>query len=115
MGFKIKVDMCDVAPNRPPGWRAQVYRGMISAARGIVAQHGPLGLYNGLGITLLEIVPYAALQFGLYDTFNTAYDVARVRVQGFGAVSCYVLGSRALGQLFNMDCTPLRVRVVKLR
>lgn len=56
-----------------------MYRGMVSAARGIVAQHGPQGLYNGLGITLLEIVPYAALQFGLYDTFNTAYDVARVR------------------------------------
>lgn len=56
----------------------QVYTGMISAARGIVAQHGSRGLYNGLGITMLEIVPYAALQFGLYDSFNAAYNVARV-------------------------------------
>ena len=68
-------------PGSHPGCRVrrQVYRGMISAARGIVAQHGPKGLYNGLGITLIEIMPYAALQFGLYDSFNTAYDVARVR------------------------------------
>ena len=57
----------------------QVYGGMTSAARGIVEQHGVRGLYRGIGITLTEIVPYAALQFGLYDIFNNAYSRARVR------------------------------------
>ena len=52
---------------------------MTSAARGIVEQHGVRGLYRGIGITLTEIVPYAALQFGLYDIFNNAYSRARVR------------------------------------
>lgn len=49
------------------------------AARGIVRQHGVRGLYRGLGVTVLEIMPYAALQFGLYDVFNKAFTTARVR------------------------------------
>ena len=52
---------------------AQVYRGLIDAAQGIVRQQGVRGLYNGLSITLLEIMPYAALQFGLYDAFVAAH------------------------------------------
>lgn len=44
-------------------------------------QQGVLGLYRGLGVTLLEIVPYAALQFGLYDAFNTALDTRRHKAQ----------------------------------
>lgn len=36
-------------------------------------------LRRGLGVTLLEIMPYAALQFGLYDVFNKACNKARVR------------------------------------
>jgi solute carrier family 25 thiamine pyrophosphate transporter 19 len=31
---------------------------------------------RGLGVTLVEIMPYAALQFGLYDAFNKAWDAA---------------------------------------
>ena len=45
-----------------------------------MAQNGLGGLYRGLSITLLEIIPYSALQFGLYDTFNTVYTRARVRL-----------------------------------
>ena len=52
---------------------------MTSAARGIVQQYGVRGLYTGVGVTMVEIVPYAALQFGLYDMFNSAYSRARVR------------------------------------
>ena len=58
-------------PRRPPR--------LINAARGIVRQHGVRGLYRGLGVTVLEIMPYAALQFGLYDVFNAAYTRTRVR------------------------------------
>ncbi len=57
----------------------QVYRNMWEAARGIVANRGPAGLYGGLGVTLVEIVPYAALQFGLYDAFNALVNEARLR------------------------------------
>jgi solute carrier family 25 (mitochondrial thiamine pyrophosphate transporter), member 19 len=57
----------------------QVYKGLTAAARGIVEQHGVRGLYRGLGITMIEIVPYSALQFGLYDSLNAAYNRVRVR------------------------------------
>ena len=54
------------------------------AARGIVRQRGAAGLYRGLGVTVLEIMPYAALQFGLYDAMNRAYSTARVGGWGMG-------------------------------
>lgn len=57
----------------------QVYHSMLEAGRGVVRQHGLKGLYRGLNITLLEIIPYAALQFGLYDTFTAAWSKARRR------------------------------------
>jgi solute carrier family 25 thiamine pyrophosphate transporter 19 len=52
---------------------------MIDAARGICRENGVAGLYRGLGVTLVEIVPYAALQFGLYDALSAAW--TRVRGQ----------------------------------
>lgn len=52
----------------------KVYHGMGDAARSIVQRQGVQGLYAGLGVTLLEIMPYAALQFGLYDLFTKAYE-----------------------------------------
>lgn len=57
----------------------QVYRNMVDAARGIVAARGMSGLYAGLGVTVIEIMPYAALQFGLYDTLQDAWAAAKVR------------------------------------
>ncbi len=51
---------------------SQVYRGMLDAGRGVVKNQGIRGLYSGLSVTLVEIVPYAALQFGLYDLFTAA-------------------------------------------
>lgn len=57
----------------------QVYKTLWEAARGIVSQRGPAGLYSGLGVTLVEIMPYAALQFGLYDALNAAVNEARER------------------------------------
>lgn len=56
----------------------RVYASMADAARGIMRGQGPGGLYRGMGVTLLEIMPYAALQFGLYDKFNKMADDARV-------------------------------------
>jgi hypothetical protein len=40
----------------------QVYRGMGDAACAIMRERGFSGLYRGLGVTLVEIMPYAALQ-----------------------------------------------------
>lgn len=51
-----------------------LYRGIVDAARGIVKQNGPKGLFTGVKITLLEIVPYAGIQFGVYDFLNRTSD-----------------------------------------
>ena len=47
----------------------KIYSGMRDAVRGICRDSGVRGLYRGVGVTVLEIMPYAALQFGLYDAF----------------------------------------------
>ncbi|XP_047334540.1 mitochondrial thiamine diphosphate carrier 2-like [Impatiens glandulifera] len=48
----------------------KVYPNMRSASIDIVKVRGFQGLYAGLSPTLVEIVPYAGLQFGTYDTFK---------------------------------------------
>lgn len=49
---------------------------MFHAGASIYKDHGVQGLYRGLGVTLIEIIPYAALQFGLYDAFNQMWTAA---------------------------------------
>ncbi|XP_058077813.1 mitochondrial thiamine diphosphate carrier 2-like isoform X2 [Magnolia sinica] len=48
----------------------KVYSTMRSAFVDIVKTRGFTGLYAGLSPTLVEIIPYAGLQFGTYDTFK---------------------------------------------
>ncbi|OMO53684.1 Endoplasmic reticulum-adenine nucleotide transporter [Corchorus capsularis] len=48
----------------------KVYPNMRSAFIDIVRTRGFTGLYSGLSPTLVEIIPYAGLQFGTYDTFK---------------------------------------------
>jgi solute carrier family 25 thiamine pyrophosphate transporter 19 len=43
---------------------------MRSALFDIIQTRGVQGLYAGLSPTLVEIIPYAGLQFGSYDTFK---------------------------------------------
>lgn len=73
---------------------------MMEAGRGVVRQHGFAGLYRGLNITLLEIIPYAALQFGLYDTFTAAWSKSRrSRLSAkVGKQSVQDLGGQVIGR-----------------
>lgn len=48
----------------------KIYPNMRSALTDILKTRGIRGLYAGLTPTLIEIVPYAGLQFGTYDTFK---------------------------------------------
>ncbi|GMY27713.1 mitochondrial thiamine diphosphate carrier 2-like [Fagus crenata] len=48
----------------------KVYPTMRSAFVDIIRARGFRGLYAGLSPTLVEIIPYAGLQFGTYDTFK---------------------------------------------
>ena len=44
----------------------RVYHSLAQAATGIVRDRGVAGLYAGCGVTLIEIVPASAIQFGAY-------------------------------------------------
>ncbi|KAH0461171.1 hypothetical protein IEQ34_008746 [Dendrobium chrysotoxum] len=48
----------------------KIYPNMRSAFEHIMQTRGIRGLYAGLSPTLVEIIPYAGLQFGTYDTFK---------------------------------------------
>ncbi|KAL6785698.1 hypothetical protein ACKKBF_B01280 [Auxenochlorella protothecoides x Auxenochlorella symbiontica] len=89
----------------------RVYNSMADAAKGIVANNGPAGLYRGMGITILEIIPYAALQFGLYDYFNKCWEAHRARypsLPGSKDVQHLVCGL-ASGLLAKLATHPLDV------
>jgi solute carrier family 25 thiamine pyrophosphate transporter 19 len=58
-----------------------MYPTMASAIRGTLAARGPAGLVSGLGVTLMEIIPYAGLQFGSYAALKQAALRSR-RAQG---------------------------------
>ena len=44
----------------------RVYASLADAAAGIVRDRGVRGLYAGVGVTLIEIIPASAIQFGSY-------------------------------------------------
>lgn len=58
----------------------KVYSGIVDAATKIYAKRGVRGLYRGLGVTLIEIMPYSALQFGIYDSLNRLWSSTLVRM-----------------------------------
>lgn len=75
----------------------KVYRGTLDAARGVLARSGPRGLFAGLGTTLVEIVPYAALQFGIYDGLTRAAD-RRAAERGAGGAGRAGAGRKRPGK-----------------
>lgn len=71
----------------------KVYNSMGDAMRGIVRERGIRGMYSGVGITLLEIMPYVALQFGLFDALNGLWDRARRSAHGVSQLQHNVAAS----------------------
>lgn len=50
-----------------------LYSGMVDGFTKIVQNDGILGLYRGLGINLVKVVPFAALQFTLKDEITKLF------------------------------------------
>lgn len=94
----------------------KVYPNMRSAFVDILKTRGIQGLYAGLTPTLIEIVPYAGLQFGTYDTFKRwAMAWNRYRSSGGDASDDLVTGlplficGLASGSFAKAVCHPLDV------
>ncbi|KAJ7955076.1 Mitochondrial carrier protein [Quillaja saponaria] len=96
----------------------KVYPTMRSAFIDIIRTRGFRGLYAGLSPTLVEIVPYAGLQFGTYDTFkrwtmawnqeisfNTSSSTSDKSLSSFQLFLCGL----AAGTCAKLVCHPLDV------
>ncbi|CAN6676924.1 unnamed protein product [Malus baccata var. baccata] len=96
----------------------KVYPNMSSALVEIVKNRGFRGLYAGLSPTLVEIIPYAGLQFGTYDTFKRwtmAWNLYRSsdinphgREDGLSSFQLFLCGIAA-GTCAKLVCHPLDV------
>lgn len=96
----------------------KVYPTMRSAFLDIIRTRGARGLYAGLSPTLVEIVPYAGLQFGTYDTFKRwtlAWNRSRLSktnsINGDDGLSSFqlFLCGLAAGTCAKLVCHPLDV------
>lgn len=96
----------------------KVYPTMRSAFIDILRTRGFPGLYAGLSPTLVEIIPYAGLQFGTYDTFKRwamAWNEYRNSKSGltnteYGPSSFQLfLSGLAAGTCAKLVCHPLDV------
>ncbi|CAN1281102.1 Mitochondrial thiamine diphosphate carrier 2 [Linum perenne] len=97
----------------------RIYPTMRSAFVDIVRTRGFKGLYAGLSPTLVEIVPYAGLQFGTYDTFkrwamvilmewNHRRSTAMVTDDNLSSFQLFICGIAA-GTCAKLVCHPLDV------
>lgn len=96
----------------------KVYPTMRSAFVDIISTRGFRGLYAGLSPTLVEIIPYAGLQFGTYDTFKRwTMDWNRIRSSNTSSTGAdnnlssfqlFVCGLAA-GTCAKLVCHPLDV------
>ncbi|OWM71254.1 hypothetical protein CDL15_Pgr011381 [Punica granatum] len=95
----------------------KVYPTMRSAFVDIVRTRGFRGLYAGLSPTLVEIVPYAGLQFGTYDTFKRwtmtwnhyrSSKMGQSTDDGLSSFQLFICGLAA-GTCAKLVCHPLDV------
>ncbi|XP_050947823.1 mitochondrial thiamine diphosphate carrier 2-like isoform X3 [Cucumis melo] len=96
----------------------KIYPTMRSAFIDIIRTRGFRGMYAGLSPTLVEIVPYAGLQFGTYDTFKrwtTSWNLRHYPNYGLGntedGLSSFqlFLCGLAAGTCAKLLCHPLDV------
>ncbi|KAK8494016.1 hypothetical protein V6N13_022971 [Hibiscus sabdariffa] len=95
----------------------KVYPNMRSALFHITSTRGFGGLYAGLSPTLVEIIPYAGLQFGTYDTFKRwtlawnqlrSFDTSSTTDHSLSSFQLFICGLAA-GTCAKLVCHPLDV------
>ncbi|XP_054821970.1 mitochondrial thiamine diphosphate carrier 2-like isoform X2 [Prosopis cineraria] len=92
----------------------KVYPNMRAALIDILRTRGIRGLYAGLSPTLVEIIPYAGLQFGTYDTFKRWAMAWNLRYSetasedGLSSFQLFLCGLAA-GTCAKLVCHPLDV------
>lgn len=89
----------------------KVYPNLRSAFVAILQSRGIQGLYAGLSPTLIEIVPYAGMQFGSYDSFKRLamiWNQKHMWPQELSKLQLFTCGLAA-GTAAKICCHPLDV------
>lgn len=94
----------------------KVYSSMRAACVGVMQTRGIRGLYAGLIPSLVEIIPYAGLQFGSYNTFKRWTRVwmqangleHQLKSETFSSAEDFICGLAA-GTFAKICCHPLDV------
>lgn len=73
-------------------------RRLVSVARNILVTKGIVGLYQGLGATLLRDLPFMAIQFTIYETMRGYFIQNKDQYLGYkdailGSISGFVAGA----------------------
>ncbi|KAK3754404.1 hypothetical protein QZH41_011184 [Actinostola sp. cb2023] len=98
----------------------QVYSGLMQAARMMYTIEGPTSFYKGLIPSLLQIFPYAGLQFGSYTLLKMIWDYAfeikkhnpYMPADILKSLVCGgVSGMLSKGLLFPLDIVKKRIQV----
>jgi solute carrier family 25 thiamine pyrophosphate transporter 19 len=65
----------------------KIYRGLLHAARQIVAHERVVGLYQGLTPALVSVVPYMGIQFAVYEALKRNFrgSISKSRARGNSA------------------------------
>ena len=50
--------------------KGKEFNGLFDCLQKTVASGGPAALYNGFGVSVMGIIPYRGVYFGLFDTIN---------------------------------------------
>ncbi|RDX66830.1 Mitochondrial thiamine diphosphate carrier 2, partial [Mucuna pruriens] len=92
----------------------KIYPNMRAALVDILRTRGFQGLYAGLSPTLVEIIPYAGLQFGTYDTFKrwtmawNSRQYSNPTAESLSSFQLFMCGLAA-GTCAKLVCHPLDV------
>lgn len=52
------------------GGKERQFNGLVDCLKKTVQLSGPLALYNGIGVSIVGIIPYRGVYFGLFDTLS---------------------------------------------
>jgi len=87
------------------------YRSLPECVASLLKSNGWRGLYQGLGIQLLGIVPYGAVNLTLYHTAKTEYTNKFKRRPDFFATAAIGATSSAVGQLIAYPSALVRTHL----
>jgi len=87
---------------------------MLAFTRGLVAQNGLHGLYRGLPASLISVMPYFGVRFGVYDIlrrYHIAVTGSEIVPSKFSAAYGFAAGFSASGLTFPMEVVRRRAMV----